>query len=131
MGWDGPMTHRQYRAWEAWLEGEWNRPSRTDHYLMKLTATLIAVNSKKGAAVPTDKLKVKFVTPSRRRRREMTEDEATAVAVGRLMGMFGGMKVRGLPKKFGGDAPDEPAEAAREVGVTPTAQRDMWSPQQE
>lgn len=31
-------THRQYQVWMRWLSDEWNRPSRTDHYLMQLAA---------------------------------------------------------------------------------------------
>jgi hypothetical protein len=112
MGWPGPLTYRQYKTWEAWLEAEWNRPSRTDHYLMQLNATLIAVNSKARANVKLDKQRIPFVTPARRRARELTPEEATAVAVGRVLGMFGGMAVRGLPKRFGGDAPDEEATDA-------------------
>ncbi len=38
MGWPGPMTHRQYKAWEAWQEAEWNHPSRSDWYLMQVAA---------------------------------------------------------------------------------------------
>ncbi len=36
MGWLGPMTDWQFRVWLAWLDMEWNRPSRTDHYLMRI-----------------------------------------------------------------------------------------------
>lgn len=35
MGWPGPATHRQFAAWQAWLAGELNRPSRADHYAMR------------------------------------------------------------------------------------------------
>lgn len=36
LGWPGPMTHRQFMAWMEWLESEWNRPSRSDNYLMQI-----------------------------------------------------------------------------------------------
>ena len=29
------MTYRQYLVWLAWLKEDWNRPSRTDHYIMQ------------------------------------------------------------------------------------------------
>jgi hypothetical protein len=36
MGWPGPMTHRQFDAWQWWLrEGE---PSRVEWHLMQLAA---------------------------------------------------------------------------------------------
>ena len=34
--WPQYLSHRQLLAWQAWFEMEWNRPSRTDHYLMQL-----------------------------------------------------------------------------------------------
>jgi hypothetical protein len=36
MGWDGPMTHRQFAAWQWWLLEQWNQPDRHDHYLMSV-----------------------------------------------------------------------------------------------
>lgn len=35
MGWPGPMTHRQFLVWQAWLDKEWNVPSRSDWYAMQ------------------------------------------------------------------------------------------------
>ena len=43
LGWKGPLTHRQFEAWRAWLQSEWNEPSRTDHYLMMLAQYLWAI----------------------------------------------------------------------------------------
>lgn len=40
LGFPAPMTFRQYLAWTAWLDREWNSPSRSDHYAMQ-TAFLI------------------------------------------------------------------------------------------
>ncbi len=38
MGWSGPMTHRQYLALVYWMDLEWDRPNRTDYYLMQVAA---------------------------------------------------------------------------------------------
>lgn len=35
MGWPGPMTGRQFRVWQVWLELQMNRPSRADCYAMQ------------------------------------------------------------------------------------------------
>lgn len=35
MGWPGPMTHRQFLAWHAYLAAELNQPDRSDHYAMQ------------------------------------------------------------------------------------------------
>lgn len=31
----GPLTHRQYEAWQAWRELQWDRPDRHDFYQMQ------------------------------------------------------------------------------------------------
>jgi hypothetical protein len=43
LGWGGPLTHRQYLAWQAWLDIQYDTPSRTDHYLMALTLEVRSV----------------------------------------------------------------------------------------
>lgn len=40
------MSHREYLMIDAWLEAEWNRPSRTDHYLMKICSYLARIPGK-------------------------------------------------------------------------------------
>ena len=29
------MTRRQFKAWKAWLDKQWNEPSRADYYAMQ------------------------------------------------------------------------------------------------
>lgn len=64
MGWPGPLTHRQFEAWQAWLDLDMDRPSRTDWYLMQLAAMLAGgigtVQLKKGRSVDPGKLKLSF-----------------------------------------------------------------------
>lgn len=31
-------THRQYKAWQIWLDEQWHKPSRADHYAMQIAA---------------------------------------------------------------------------------------------
>ena len=40
MGWTGGLTHRQLRTWRFWEEDNWNRPDRTDHYIMLIALRL-------------------------------------------------------------------------------------------
>ncbi len=54
------MTHRQFLVWQAWLEEEWENPSRTDFYLMQLEATLIDVNRTDGLGTDVNKRKISF-----------------------------------------------------------------------
>lgn len=39
-------THRQYRLWLAWLDQQWERPDRTDYYLMQIAAEVRKVLAK-------------------------------------------------------------------------------------
>lgn len=55
MGWPGPLTHRQYETWQAWLEQQWNEPSRTDHYLMSVARMMCWKDPP-----PLDKFKINF-----------------------------------------------------------------------
>lgn len=34
------MTHRQYVTWVAWLELQWNEPSRSDYYTLRVAETM-------------------------------------------------------------------------------------------
>lgn len=76
MGWRGPMTHRQFEAWHAWLELEQNRPSRADWYAMQtaLEVRWVLASSRSGADL--NDMKIPLV---RSRKAEGEEDEATMV----------------------------------------------------
>jgi hypothetical protein len=41
--------------WDWWLKDQWNQPSRTDHYLMRL------MQMQSGKGVSLDNLKIRFV----------------------------------------------------------------------
>lgn len=62
------MTHRQFLAWEYWTSDDMNRPSRADHYVMALTATLKQVNcTTRGRKFDVNDERLKFRTgPARR-----------------------------------------------------------------
>lgn len=40
------MTARQYALWQEWVEGEWERPSRTDHYIARAAYEVRAAAAK-------------------------------------------------------------------------------------
>lgn len=52
LGWHGPITHRQYAAWQRWLADDLNRPSRDNYYQMQTTQYAIRPHLKEGAAAP-------------------------------------------------------------------------------
>ncbi len=35
MGWQGPLTHRQYRAWEEWVSIDMGQPGKSEFYQMQ------------------------------------------------------------------------------------------------
>lgn len=79
MGWPGPMTYRQYLAWEAWLEQEMNNPGRLEFYLMRLmwetrySALRTVPKAKIPSTIDTEQFRVKIV------RKNMNESNNTAV----------------------------------------------------
>ena len=40
-------TNRQYRTYIKWSQNQWNKPSRTDHYIMDATSELMIANGHK------------------------------------------------------------------------------------
>ena len=54
------MTNRQYLAWMEWLAEEWNRPDRTDHYLMLLAAETRAGRVKNPKNIKLEHFKLRF-----------------------------------------------------------------------
>lgn len=67
LGWPALPTHRQYRTWTVWELGEWNRPSRSDHYVMQLTAEvrrIVGWMNKNPGPLSLDKLKISFKSRS-------------------------------------------------------------------
>lgn len=93
MGWPGPMTHRQFAAWQAWLAEQWNVPSRTDNYLISIAAEIRRGNVKDPARVKFEHLKLKF-TLKGEGEKPITREQAAAWAKARWVGMLGGDKVR-------------------------------------
>lgn len=67
MGWSGPLTHRQYLAWQAWFDAEWDRPNRTDNYLMSIACEVRRSQSKRPARHKLEHMRLKF-----RRKHEQT-----------------------------------------------------------
>ena len=81
LGWPGPLTHRQFRTWQAWLQAEWNAPSRTDHYLMLIAQRVLQAAARNPGSVTLDGQRIEF------RRRDgadeppaLTVEQATAIA---------------------------------------------------
>lgn len=54
------MTHRQFKAWEAWFELEWNVPNRADYYAMNVAAEVRRSRAKNPGVVKVEDLRLKL-----------------------------------------------------------------------
>lgn len=72
------MTHRQFEAWKAWLEEDWNRPDRGDFYQMGTSAEVrriaVGLGIVSGSRVSLDDLRLTF-QPRERQETALTPDE--------------------------------------------------------
>lgn len=60
MGWSGTMTHRQFIVWKKWLHDEWERPSRSDKYIMRLTYIVDNMFTQPANLPPEDNYRLKY-----------------------------------------------------------------------
>jgi len=63
MEWPGPLTHRQYMSWQRWQARQYNRPGRTDHYLMQVAGMIYALPWLVWGKKPPDPPEDAFVVP--------------------------------------------------------------------
>ena len=88
------MTHRQFLAWQAWLEDEWNRPSRTDYYLMRVAQRVHQTMVKNKAGVTVKDQRVEFdVGRPRAKPKKKSEAEVKRIAAEqrvKWLGIVGG-----------------------------------------
>ena len=71
-------THREYLMWMEWLDAQWNRPSRTDNYLMLIAAEVRRVLSKKPNSIKLSHFLLKFSKAGAAPK--MTKEQKTAMA---------------------------------------------------
>lgn len=53
-------TSRQMRLWSLWLQEEWNRPSRTDNYLMQIAYLVHCGQVKEPGQLKIEDYEIKF-----------------------------------------------------------------------
>ena len=68
------MTYREYQMRLAWLEIEWNKPSRTDHYLMQIIRYLARIPGK-GSLKSLDKFKIPFEFVTKKENPDSTKED--------------------------------------------------------
>lgn len=73
-------THRQYLAWMAWLEMQWDRPSRTDWYLMQIAAEVYKKFRKNPAQILVETFKLRFKSSNKAPVKTKAQKEMDAAA---------------------------------------------------
>ena len=68
------VTNREFEAWRAWWDIEWNTPNRTDHYIMNLTR--VAAQSTKDLNV----FKLPFSRVQVKKQQQMTRAQQSSYA---------------------------------------------------
>lgn len=93
MGWPGPMTCHQMRAWQAWLALEWNRPSRSDFYVMTVAAEVRRGHVKKPKSVKLQHFELEFKRKSGRANKP-APDQQMELSKARWGAVVDGLKKR-------------------------------------
>lgn len=62
MGWEGPITYRQYRTWNQWFDEQWNQTDKLTEYLIQIAAEVRRANPhyKDAGKVKNEDLKLRF-----------------------------------------------------------------------
>lgn len=84
-------THRQYRVWMYWLEQQWNRPNRTDNYLIQIAAEVRRLFRKNPRSVKMEHMVLRFSKP-KQHRKPVDIKEVSRVAKSRWLGWLKGKK---------------------------------------
>lgn len=88
MGWDGPMSNKEFLGWQSWLDMQWNNPGRIEWYIMRAIAELISPHLKKGKRVKPEDYKIEFTLGGNRGRKKLTKEQAAQISKGAWIGMM-------------------------------------------
>jgi|TARA_R110002096_G_scaffold55026_9_gene141621 hypothetical protein len=83
------MSHREYRTRLAWLEDQWEQPSRTDNYLMQIALEVARMMSRNKGAYNIGQFLLKF---GREKKKVVTEQQAEQSKQSWLSRIVGGFK---------------------------------------
>lgn len=79
-------TERELGVWLAWLDMQWDRPSRTDQYLMQVACEVRRVLAKRPNEIKLADFRLRLVEPEVKP--QMTREQATALSKARWLGMM-------------------------------------------
>ncbi len=93
-------THREYLTWIVYLNGEWNNPSRTDHYLMLIATEVRRVLSKRPNSIKLPQFKLNFDDGIKEKK--LSKKEASKISKARWFGSLGKNIIRKVIGKDNG-----------------------------
>lgn len=79
------MTGRQFDAWQAWLEMDWDIPARSDWYVMRLIQAVMTGQAK-NPPQDLNEYKLKFSTDDKPKH---TKEQVAAWSKARWLGIVG------------------------------------------
>lgn len=98
------MTHRQFLAWQAWLDDQWNEPSRADYYAMSTACHVRKSQSTEPQKVKFEDFKIPFVTSTKAKAKkpldpttglEMTDEKIARFHRNRALASIGAFSMNG------------------------------------
>ena len=83
------VSYPEFRSWQLKFRKDWNKPSRTDHYLMLIAHRILYVlgGQPKGANLAAQK--IPFTFSSGERAKPVSKERTTQIAKARWFGMLG------------------------------------------
>ena len=84
--WMERISHREYLTRLAWLDEQWDKPDRTDHYLMQLCMVVRQILSKNPKAIKLEHHELKF---TRKVRKVLTKEQQAAASTSFWFGLVG------------------------------------------
>lgn len=61
------VSYKEYRCWIYWLIDEWNRPTRSDHYLMMIGQEVRRVLAKKKRSIKLEHFRLNWPNPFKKK----------------------------------------------------------------
>ena len=83
------VSYPEFKSWQLRFREDWNKPSRTDHYLMLIAHRILYVlgGQQKGTSITAQK--IPFTFSSGKKAKPISKERATQLAKARWFGMLG------------------------------------------
>lgn len=90
----GRITHREFLVREAWVEQQWNRPSRTDFYLMRVAQRVQQVLAKNPGNITLEHQRVEIERKPVKPKTQLTLEQQTVRSKAAWLGAVSSDKTR-------------------------------------